>query len=194
MSIIMKILQNNKGFTLIELIIAMIIVSIITAGSIYIYGGFISSAQISSTVSNIDKLSKACVTYSSDNGGSFNGLTAYVLQQDSLLPNGWLVSSEENNQNNANPLNNKGIVADYWIGEPKDWGLNINANYIIGIMSLNMTDRQALQICNALENQISYIIWQDIAYSLQGSACAAVIPDNNTLISDSSGSTILFGF
>ncbi len=194
MGIIMKILQNNKGFTLIELIIAMIIISIITAGSIYIYGGFISSAQVSSTVSNVEKLSKACVTYSSDNGGSFNGLTAAALQQDSLLPDGWLVSSEENNQNNVNPLNNKGIVADYWIGEPKDWPLNINANYIIGIMSLSMTDRQALQICNALENQISYIIWQDTAYSLQGSACAAVIPDNNTLISDDSGSTILFGF
>ncbi len=190
----MKILQNNKGFTLIELIIAMIIISIITAGNIYIYGGFISSAQVSSTVSNINKLSKACVTYSSDNGGSFNGLTAYMLQQDSLLPNGWLVSSEENNQNNANPLNNKGIVADYWIGEPKDWGININANYIIGIMSLSMTDRQALQICNALENQISYIIWRDTPYSLPGSTCAGVIPNNNTLISNSSGSAILFGF
>ncbi|MHB1645804.1 MAG: prepilin-type N-terminal cleavage/methylation domain-containing protein [bacterium] len=188
----MKILQNNKGFTLIELIIAMIIISIITAGSIYIYGGFISSAQVSSTVSNIEKLSKACVTYSSDNGGSFNGLTAAALQQDNLLPDGWLLPV--NGGENVNPLNNKGIVADYWIGEPKDWGLNINTNYIIGIMSFNMTDRQALQICNALENQISYIIWQDIAYSLPSSACAAVIPDNNTLISDSSGSTILFGF
>ncbi|MHB1680418.1 MAG: prepilin-type N-terminal cleavage/methylation domain-containing protein [bacterium] len=188
----MKILQNNKGFTLIELIIAMIIISIITAGSIYIYDGFISSAQVSSTVSNIEKLSKACVTYSSDNGGSFNGLTAAALQQDSLLPDSWLlpVSGGEN----VNPLNNKGIVADYWIGEPNDWPLNINANYIIGIMSLSMTDRQALQMCDALENQISYIIWQDTAYSLPGSACATVIPDNNTLISDSSGATILFGF
>ena len=187
----MKIPQNNKGFTLIELIIAMLIISIITAGSIYIYDGFISSAQVASTVSNVEKLSKACVAYSSDNGGSFNGLTAAMLQQDSLLPDGWVLPG---GGENVNPLNNTGIVADYWLGEPNAWPLNINANYIIGIMSISMTDRQALQICNALENQISYIIWQNTAYSLPGSTCTSVIPDNNTLISDSSGSTILFGF
>ena len=147
---ILKIKKNRGGFTLMEIIVAMIVVGILSAGGLMVYNGLIGSSNVTATVQSVAKLESAVNSYMQVNGGSIippSGVSLpYAMQEDNLLPSSWTVSG-----NNATPPN-AGFVSSYQISNDSNSGQYI---YVIGIDAPQMTNAQALNICNSLENSIS---------------------------------------
>ena len=147
---IKKLKNNNDGFTLMEIIVAMIVVGILSAGGLMVYNGLIGSSNVTATVQSVTKIESAVNSYMQVNGGSImppSGVSLpYAMQEDNLLPASWTVSG-----NNVVPPN-PGFVQSYFISTDSNPG---QYQYIIGINAPQMTDAQALNICNSLENSIS---------------------------------------
>ena len=178
--------MNGSGFTLVELILAMLIVAILTSGGLYVYSGLISSSKITAAIKNITTLEAAANSYAEINGGSYKTIEPSEMQIDKLMPSSW-----NTNGNWAYPLNNNGLIKKYFIGQ-NIWG--VSGSYAIGIYSQSITNLQALNICRALENSISSIGFNGNSYNLPQYRCSLIVPDNNKLLSSSSQSEIFFGF
>ncbi|MHB8231507.1 MAG: type II secretion system protein [bacterium] len=177
--------MNNKGFTLMEIIVAMIVVGILSAGGLMVYNGLIASSSATSAAKALTQLESAANSYAQLNGGSYAGISPSVLQENELLPASWTVSG-----NWAVPKNANELVQSYYIGTGQSvWG--VTGSYIIGINAPSMTNAQALSICNALENSIDSIGVDGVSYNLPQYNCAGVIPDNRNIIA---GNGLFFGF
>jgi prepilin-type N-terminal cleavage/methylation domain-containing protein len=179
-------ITSGKGFTLIELIIAMLIIAILTSGGLYVYSGLISSSKVTATIKNITILETAANSYADINGGSYKTIEPSEMQADNLIPSSWNISG-----NWTYPINTDGLIKKYFIGQ-NIWGTS--GNYVIGIYAPSITNLQALTICKALENSISAIGFNGNSYNLPQYRCSIVVPDNNELLSSSSQSEIFFGF
>ena len=142
--------KSNDGFTLMEIIVAMIVVGILSAGGLMVYNGLIGSSNVTATVQSITKIESAVNSYIQVNGGNIDpppGLTLpLAMQEDNLLPASWTVSG-----NNVTPPN-PGFIQGYFISTNSNPG---QYQYIIGVSAPQMTNAQALNICNSLENSIS---------------------------------------
>ncbi|MCL4427933.1 MAG: type II secretion system GspH family protein [Deltaproteobacteria bacterium] len=142
--------NGNDGFTLMEIIVAMIVVGILSAGGLMVYNGLIGSSNVTATVQSITKIESAVNSYMQVNGGSImppSGISLpYAMQEDNLLPASWTV-----NGNNVAPPN-QGFIQSYFISTNSNPG---QYQYVIGINAPQMTNAQALNICNSLENSIS---------------------------------------
>lgn len=141
---------NEAGFTLMEIIVAMIVVGILSAGGLMVYNGLIGSSNVTATVQSISKLESAVNSYMQVNGGSIippQGVSLpYAMQEDALLPSSYTV-----NGNSVIPPN-PGFAQSYYIFTNANPG---QYNYGIGVAAPQMTNAQALNICNSLENSIS---------------------------------------
>ena len=141
---------NDSGFTLMEIIVAMIVVGILSAGGLMVYNGLIGSSNVTAAIQSISKLESAVNSYMQVNGGSIippSGVSLpYAMQENNLLPPSWTV-----NGNNVMPPN-PGFVESFYIAAGANPG---QYNYVIGINAPQMTNAQALNICNSLENSIS---------------------------------------
>lgn len=150
MKVIKNKANNNGGFTLMEIIVAMIVVGILSAGGLMVYNGLIGSSNVTATVQSITKLESAVNSYMQVNGGSIippQGVSLpYAMQEDDLLPSSWAVNGE-----NVVPPN-PGFVQNYYISTNSSPGQYI---YVIGINAPQMSNAQALNICNSIENSIS---------------------------------------
>jgi len=142
--------KSSDGFTLMEIIVAMIVVGILSAGGLMVYNGLIGSSNVTAAVQSITKIESAVNSYIQVNGGSIIPLPGvslpYAMQEDNLLPASWTVSG-----NDVTPPN-PGFIEDYVISANSNPG---QYTYIIGINAPQMTNAQALNICNSLENSIS---------------------------------------
>lgn len=107
-----KQLSNDSGFTLMEIIIAFLIIAVLAAASIGAYSLIVGNANVTSTINNVGKLRTLAVEYAGDNSGSYNTITPYNMQQDGVLPTGWNVSS---GSYVGIPPNNS-FVSEYAIG------------------------------------------------------------------------------
>lgn len=168
---------NNKGFTLVEIIIAILIAAILTAAGLYVYSGLTDSAKISVMVQNITKLKKLTKQYAEMNGYSFSNLSAASMKTDELLPSAWSTDG------NWGYPPNRDMVAGYWIGVGP-WG--VPGAFAIGVGGINLTSAMALNICNDFENQLAGIGYEDASYNISPtSTCANIITNpNTTLLSD----------
>jgi prepilin-type N-terminal cleavage/methylation domain-containing protein len=141
---------NGTGFTLMEIIVAMIVAGILSAGGLMVYNGLIGSSNVTAAIQSISKLESAVNSYMQVNGGSIippPGVSLpYAMQENNLLPPSWTV-----NGNNVMPPN-PGFVESFYIAAGANPG---QYNYVIGINAPQMTNAQALNICNSLENSIS---------------------------------------
>jgi len=142
--------KSSDGFTLMEIIVAMIVVGILSAGGLMVYNGLIGSSNVTAAVQSITKIESAVNSYIQVNGGSIippPGVSLpYAMQEDNLLPASWTVSG-----NDVTPPN-PGFIEGYVISANSNPG---QYTYIIGINAPQMTNAQALNICNSLENSIS---------------------------------------
>lgn len=63
-----KILNNKKGFSLMELMIVVVIMGILIAVAIPLYGAITTNAKNSTCESNLDTIRSAAVAYSNGTG------------------------------------------------------------------------------------------------------------------------------
>ncbi|MFW0884563.1 type II secretion system protein [Candidatus Acidulodesulfobacterium sp. H_13] len=142
--------ENASGFTLMEIIVAMIIVGILSAGGLMVYNGLIGSSNVTAAVQSISKLESAVNSYVQVNGGSIippAGITLpHAMQENNLIPASWTVNASD-----VTPPN-QGFVQSYYIATNASPG---RYDYVIGIVAPQMTNAQALNICDSLENSIS---------------------------------------
>lgn len=176
-------MNNNNAFTLMELVVAMIIVTVMTAGGLYIYSGIIASSSATAVAKSITQLEKAVDSYAQMNGGSYTNISPSMMQANELLPASWTIKG-----NWGYPKNADGPVSGYYIGQNM-WG--VTGSYIIGLNAPTMTNAQALNICNTLENSIDAFGFNGTNYNLPQYNCPGVIPDNKNAIGYSE---IFFGF
>ncbi|MHB8232140.1 MAG: type II secretion system protein [bacterium] len=176
-------LKSNGGFTLMEIIVAMIVVGILSAGGLMVYNGLIGSSNVTATVQSVTKLESAVNSYMQVNGGSIipaSGVSLpYAMQEDNLLPASWTVSGSS-----VIPPN-PGFIQSYIIGTNSNPG---QYEYTIGINAPQMTNAQALNICDSLENSISGISSNgstDINIG-SGQTCLSDLFNNNAAAADNS--------
>ena len=117
-----------------------------------VYNGLIGSSNVTATVQSIAKIESAVDSYMQVNGGSIippAGISLpYAMQEDALLPSSYAVNGDS-----VVPPN-PGFVQSYYIFTDANQG---QYNYDIGIVAPQMTNAQALNICDSLENSISGI-------------------------------------
>ncbi|MHB1664538.1 MAG: prepilin-type N-terminal cleavage/methylation domain-containing protein [bacterium] len=177
--------MNNKGFTLIELIITMIVIAIIAAASISIYNGIVSGADTAAIINNIGKLKADTEQYASLNGGSYSNLSAASMQADGLIPNNWAINGNWSAPPNVN------LVTGYWIGQGA-WGIRGTFDIGFGNNNNDITNSIARQICADFENKIAGFGYNGNAYAISsGGTNCNIIPANSQPLS---GGSFYLGF
>lgn len=172
-----KVLSGfSQGFTLMEIIVAMIVVGILSAGGLMVYNGLIASSNVTAAVQSISQIESAVNSYMQVNGGNIQPPTGISLpeamQENDLLPSSWTVSGDM-----VTPLN-QGFVQGYYIS---DGGVSGQQEYIIGIVASRLTNAQALNICNSLENSISGVsVSESVSNNVgNGQTCLSDLFNNN---------------
>jgi prepilin-type N-terminal cleavage/methylation domain len=120
-----KLKKGSGGFTLMEIIVAMIVVGILSAGGLMVYNGLIGSSNVTAAVQSITKIESAVNSYMQVNGGSIMpppGVSLpYAMQEDNLLPASWTVSG--NNVTPPNPGFYRGLFYLYKFKSPDSTGI-----------------------------------------------------------------------
>ena len=171
-----KTFNNESGFTLIEILIAIIVVGLLAAVSIKGLMGMRSTAATGGIVSNIQKFKMIVNQYSSMNSGSLSGISAAALQSDSLLPKGWVA-----NGNEAEPPNQT-FVSAYYITTGQ---LGLNEAYDVGLVGNgnSITDNMVHTICNDFENKLDGFMFNGSVTQIVtgGTNCNAIPLDNSSI-------------
>jgi prepilin-type N-terminal cleavage/methylation domain-containing protein len=173
------IINNDKGFTLAELVIVIALIGALAALALGPLKGLWSSAEVSAVTRNIPKLKSACEQYAKMNGYSFSGLSAQALQSDGFFQ-GWTLAGN-GDVNDIFPPNHS--FTGYWIGSPGPFG--VQGSFVIGVDSQNnsITNDMALQLCNNFINQLAGFAYNDTAYAVSSTnSCSIVIPRNSSPI------------
>jgi len=104
----MKAIQNKvsgkKGFTLLELIVVMVIITIIASGVIASFKGASDNARVATALNSIKSIQTAAMGYFNGNGGSCSGISIANLVSGNYLPASFSGS-------NTNPWNGNYTVA-----------------------------------------------------------------------------------
>ena len=77
---------NKGGFTLLELIVVMIIITIIASQVIASFKGASDSGRIAAALNSIKAIQTAAMSYFNNNGGSCNGISVSSLVAGNYLP------------------------------------------------------------------------------------------------------------
>ena len=169
-----KKFNNESGFTLIEILVAVVVIGLLAAISIKALIGVQKTAATGGIVSNIQKFKAISEQYASMNSGSMNGINAQNLQSDNLLPKGWTTSGPE-----AVPPNTA-TVAAYYITTGA-LGLN-ESSYDVGFAGNgnSITDSMVHTICNDFENKIDGFMYNGAVTQITtgGTNCNAIPLDN----------------
>ncbi len=127
-------LSNKKGFTLLELIVVMIIITIIASQVIASFKGAADNGRIAAALNSIKAIQTAAMSYYSNNGGSCTGISVASLVSGNYLPGTFTGT-------NANP----------WSG---NYAIAVNPNnatqFNLSMTNISQVDATALN--NALQN------------------------------------------
>jgi len=86
----MKGLQNTlgskKGFTLLELIVVMVIITIIASAVIASFKGVSDNGRVANALNSIKAIQTAAMGYFNSNGGSCTGISIATLVTGKFLP------------------------------------------------------------------------------------------------------------
>lgn len=161
---------NEKGFTLFEILVVMMIIAIVSAASILVYSNLTSQAVSSQLSQNITDLQGEVRQYVKMNGYTLNNLSAGSLQNDGLIPSNWSVQSNADWVVPSNPDQ----VSQYYIGLTPPYGAAQSGGiFTIGFQTASvLTNTQILTICREFLNQISGVAFNGQGYSTaSGGGC-----------------------
>ncbi|MDD2554423.1 MAG: prepilin-type N-terminal cleavage/methylation domain-containing protein, partial [Desulfotomaculaceae bacterium] len=65
---IRRLLRNEKGFTMVEMMVVMIIIAVLVAGGIKFYQVYIENAKVTKAKAQISTMQAALDTYYAENG------------------------------------------------------------------------------------------------------------------------------
>jgi type IV pilus assembly protein PilA len=91
--------QNEKGFTIIELTIVMIVIAAILSAVLFAGQSTANTSRVTSALASVKALQTAAVAYFNNNGGSYSGLSLSTLASNSYLPANFTTGT------NSNPWN-----------------------------------------------------------------------------------------
>jgi prepilin-type N-terminal cleavage/methylation domain-containing protein len=129
-----KRLGNKKGFTLLELIVVMVIITIIASQVIASFKGASDNGRIAAALNSIKAIQTAAMSYFNNNGGSCSGISVATLVSGNYLP-GMFTGT------NANPWNGNYNIAV---------NPNNTTQFNLSMTSIPQADATALN--NALQN------------------------------------------
>ncbi len=79
---------NNKGFTMIEMIVVMLVIAVILGAVLPALIGASNNSRVASAAGTIRSLQTAATNYYNSNGGSYTGLSMATLASGNYLPAG----------------------------------------------------------------------------------------------------------
>jgi general secretion pathway protein G len=91
MSILKRYLRNEKGFTMIEMMVVLIIIAVLIAGGIKFYSGYMENARVTKAKAQISTMQAALDSYYAEK-------SAYPNDVDQLLNAGIRVADDTNTQ------------------------------------------------------------------------------------------------
>jgi type IV pilus assembly protein PilA len=124
--------NNNKGFTIIELIAVMVIIAVILGAVLAAVQGATNNSRTTSALASIRALQTASVGYYNSNGGSYSNLSLSTLASNNMLPANFTSGT------NADPWNGNITVSP-----------DTNANYF-DITLTNVPAAAATSLTNAV--------------------------------------------
>lgn len=80
------VLKNKKGFTIVELGIALIVIAIILAAVVPAIKTISDNSRITNAVASVKAIQTAATSYYQANGGTYTGITFAVLASGGHLP------------------------------------------------------------------------------------------------------------
>lgn len=83
-----KKMKNQKGFTIVELLIVIVIIGILAALVIVAYNGIQNRARATKAQTNAQAVAKKAEAYAADNSGAYPTLTTQFTGQLAALPAG----------------------------------------------------------------------------------------------------------
>ncbi len=79
--------KNNKGFTLVELMVVVVIIGVLVAIAIPIYNNVTDTARDKADEANVRTIKGAVQMYASTQGGQLPSVTNQVVNESSILKN-----------------------------------------------------------------------------------------------------------
>jgi len=127
-------LSNKKGFTLLELIVVMVIITIIASQVVASFKGAADNGRVAAALNSIKAIQTAAMSYFNNNGGNCTGISVATLVSGNYLPGTFTGT-------NANPWNGNYTVA-----------VNANNNTQFNLTMTNISQTDATTLNNALQN------------------------------------------
>ena len=117
----MRKLMNKKGFSLVELMIVVVIMGILIAVAIPLYGAIAENANNKTCANNIKTIKSNAAAYKTN----YNNSVAAIADVESMFEDGYLPEC---------PLSDDGVANDYKIGD-----VNISTG-AVKVQCLNVND------------------------------------------------------
>jgi len=130
----MRSIQNKNGFTLLELIVVMVIITIIASQVIASFKGASDNGRVAAALNSIKAIQTAAMSYFNGNGGSCSGISVASLVSGNYLPGTFTGT-------NANPWGGNYVVA-----------VNPSNNSQFDLSMTNIPSSAAGPLNNALQN------------------------------------------
>jgi prepilin-type N-terminal cleavage/methylation domain-containing protein len=130
---------GNKGFTLLELIVVMVIITIIASQIIASLKGAADNGRIAAALNSVKAIQTAAMSYFNNNGGSCAGISVATLVAGNYLPGTFTGT-------NANPWGGNYTVA-----------VNANNNTQFNLTMTNIAQVDATTLNNALQNSAQVV-------------------------------------
>jgi len=134
MKSIQKRLSGKKGFTLLELIVVMVIITIIASQVIASFKGAADNGRVAAALNSIKAIQTAAMGYFNSNGGSCTGISTGALVAGNFLPGTFTGT-------NTNPWNGNYTVS-----------VNTNDSTKFNLSMTNISQADATALNNALQN------------------------------------------
>jgi prepilin-type N-terminal cleavage/methylation domain-containing protein len=88
-----RLSHGNYGFTMMELIVAMIIISILTSGGLYIYSKYMGISRVTAAINQISSMKASVLNYMSQNQGSISNISVTNMINSGVLGKSWTASA-----------------------------------------------------------------------------------------------------